>query len=62
MKKMFDVQRDNDVLVRADHDKEAAPLKKHTAEESLSADPQLAVGLLVVKSKLIQDSSEIQKL
>jgi carboxyl-terminal processing protease len=62
IKKMFDVQRDNDVLVRADHDKEVSPLKKHTAEESLSADPQLAVGLLVVKSKLIQGSSEIQKL
>jgi carboxyl-terminal processing protease len=59
IKKMFDVQRDNNVLVRADHDKEAAPLKKHTVEESLSADPQLAVGVLVVKSKLIQDSSEI---
>jgi carboxyl-terminal processing protease len=59
MKKMFDVQRDNDVLVRAGHDKEAAPLKKHTVEESLSADPQLAIGLLVVKSKLIQSGSEI---
>ncbi|MFZ0033548.1 MAG: S41 family peptidase [Sedimentisphaerales bacterium] len=61
-KKMFDVQRDNDVLVKADHNKEASPLKKHTAEESLSADPQLAVGLLVVRSKLIQAGSEIQKL
>ncbi len=60
IKKMFDVQRDNNVLVKADHDKKAAPLKKHTIEESLSADPQLAVGLLVVKSKLIQ--SEIQEL
>jgi carboxyl-terminal processing protease len=55
IKKMFDVQRDNDVLVRADHDREASPLKKHTAEETLSADPQLAVGLLVVRSKLVQD-------
>lgn len=61
IKKMFDVQRDNSVLVRAGHDSEAAPLKKHTVEESLSADPQLAVGLLIIKSKLIQDSSEIQK-
>jgi carboxyl-terminal processing protease len=59
MKKMFDVQRDNDVLVRAGHDKEAAPLKKHTSEEVLSADPQLAVGVLVVRSKLIQAGSEI---
>jgi hypothetical protein len=47
------------VLVRAGHDKEAVPLKKHTAEESLSADPQLAVGVLVVRSKLIQAGSEI---
>jgi carboxyl-terminal processing protease len=62
IKKMFDVHRDNDVLVGADHDKEALPLRKHTIEESLSADPQLAVGLLVVKSKLIQNDSEIQKL
>ncbi|MDD5064738.1 MAG: S41 family peptidase [Phycisphaerae bacterium] len=61
IKKMFDVQRDNDVLVRADRDKEAAPLKKHTVEESLAADPQLTVGLLVVRSKLIEESSEIRK-
>ena len=59
IKKMFDVQRDNDVLVKADHDKEAAPLKKHTVEESLSSDPQLAIGLFVVRSKLIQTGSEI---
>lgn len=59
IRRMFDVQRDNDVLVKADHDKEAAPLKKHTAEESLSADPQLAVGLLVVRSKLIQAGCDL---
>lgn len=61
VKKMFDVQRDNSVLVRAGHDNEAAPVKKHPIEESLSADPQLAVGLLVIKDKLIQAGSEIQK-
>jgi carboxyl-terminal processing protease len=59
LRNMFDVQRDNDVLVRAGHDNEAMPLKKHTAEESLSADAQLAVGVLVIRSKLIQTSSEI---
>ena len=52
-RKMNEVQRDNDVLVKADHDNGAAPLKKHTVEETLAADPQLAVGILVVKSKLI---------
>ncbi len=52
--KMGDVQRDNYVLVKATHDNNIAPLKKHTVEETLSADPQLAVGVLIVKSKLIQ--------
>ena len=55
--KMGEVQRDNDVLVKATHNNDIAPLKKHTVEETLSADPQLAVGILVVKSKLIQAES-----
>ena len=54
LRKMIDIQRDNDVLVKADHDKGGAALKKHTVEETLAADPQLAVGVLAVKSKLIQ--------
>ncbi|MBN1392712.1 MAG: S41 family peptidase [Sedimentisphaerales bacterium] len=59
MKKMFDLQRDNDVLVGAGHDRDAAPLKKHMADESLSADPQLAIGVLIIKNKLIETGSEI---
>ncbi|MDD5326222.1 MAG: S41 family peptidase [Phycisphaerae bacterium] len=58
LKKMFDVQRDNDVLAKAGHNEEAAPLNKHIAAESLSADPQLAIGVLVIKSKMIQAHSE----
>ena len=57
LRKMIDIQRDNDVLVRADHDNSGTALKRHTAEETLAADPQLAVGILVVKSKLIQAST-----
>jgi len=53
-KKMSEVQKNNDVLVKASHDKEAAPLKKHSIEETLAADPQLAVAVLVVKCKLIE--------
>jgi carboxyl-terminal processing protease len=54
-RKMYNVQWDNLVLARADHnDNGAAPLKKHTIEETLESDPQLAVGLLVIKSQLIQ--------
>jgi carboxyl-terminal processing protease len=54
LNKMIDVQRDNDVLVQADHHTGSGQLKRHTLEETLTSDPQLAVGLLVAESKLIQ--------
>jgi carboxyl-terminal processing protease len=53
-KEMIDMQRDNDVLVQAGRNGAGPELKKHTIEETLNADPQLAVALLVAKSKLIQ--------
>ena len=58
---MSKVQRDNNVLVRADHDKESAPLKKHTAEETIAADAQLAIGILVAKTKLTEQESKTVK-
>ncbi len=54
LKEMIDVQRANDVLVKADHDGANDVVKKHTLEETLAVDRQLAVGLLVIRSKLIQ--------
>ena len=57
IRKMSQVQRDNSVLVQAGRDKSSAALKKHTVEETIAADPQLAVGVLVIKSKLIQADS-----
>jgi carboxyl-terminal processing protease len=54
LKRMLDVQRNNQVLVKADHDNSARPVKRHTLEESLEADPQMAVALLALKSKLIE--------
>jgi len=54
VRKLFDVQRSNDVLVRADHDDADKSVKKVTIEETLASDPQLAVGLLIVRSKLLQ--------
>jgi carboxyl-terminal processing protease len=57
IRKMSQMQRDNSVLVQAGRDKSSAAVKKHTAEETLAADPQLAVGVLVIKSKLIQADS-----
>jgi len=54
LKKMLTIQRDNDVLVQADRDEDRASPKKHTLEETLASDPQLAVGVLIIKTKLIQ--------
>ena len=54
IKKMIEMQRDNDVLVQANHNNANHKQNKHTIEETLEADPQLAVGLLVIRSKLIQ--------
>lgn len=53
-RKMSQMQWDNLVLAKADHDNGAAPLKKYTIEETIESDPQLAVGLLVIRSKLIE--------
>lgn len=54
LRKMFEVQRDNDVLVKADHDNGSEPLKRHTVEETVETDAQLAVAILVLRSKLIE--------
>jgi carboxyl-terminal processing protease len=53
-KKMIEVRRDNDVLVQANHNIANHKPKKHTVEETLAADPQLATGLWIIRSKLIQ--------
>jgi len=58
LRKMIDVQRDNDVLVKADHDPCVPGLKKHTIEETLATNPQLAIGVLVLKAKLIQEEAK----
>jgi carboxyl-terminal processing protease len=54
LKKMLEVQRDNDVLVQARRDAARTAPNKHKAQETLQADPQLAVGVLVAKTKLIE--------
>jgi len=57
LRKMIEVQRDNDVLVKGGHNNGAIVVKRHGIEETLEADPQLAVGLLVVRAKLIEAMS-----
>lgn len=54
LKKLLEVQRHNDVLVKAEHEDTNENFKKHTIEETLAVDAQLAVGLLAIRSQLIQ--------
>jgi carboxyl-terminal processing protease len=60
LRKMLKLQRDNDVLVRADHKENDNGKTKHTLEETLSTDPQLAIGLLMIKTQRIQENSLVQ--
>ena len=61
MKQMLDVQRDNDVLVQARREEGKTAVKKRTLDETLKADPQLAVGLLVAKAKLVDGGAVAAK-
>lgn len=53
-RKMLDIQRDNDVLAAANHDDTKAKLTRHSLEEILQADRQLAVAILIARAKLIE--------
>jgi hypothetical protein len=59
LKKMIDIQRDNDVLAAANHNENKSKLTRHDLDKSLQADCQLAVAVLVAKAKLIE--SEVQQ-
>jgi carboxyl-terminal processing protease len=53
LKQLIDVRRDNDMLVKSNH-KTSEVNKKHALQETLDSDPQMAVGLLIVKTELIE--------
>jgi len=56
-KKMLDVRKDNETLYSAGRDpNQPDTKKKHTVKETIESDPQLAVGLLEVRTKLIEQS------
>jgi len=61
IRRMFDIQRDNDVLARAGHDSAASPLKKHTLGQTIEVDPQLETAILVIKSKMIKEQAQAAK-
>lgn len=60
LKKMLDVRRENDVLVKSNHKKNGTD-KKHSIEETLESDPQLAVADLVIKAKLLEQENASSK-
>jgi carboxyl-terminal processing protease len=53
-KKMLDVQKENCILAQVDPNNIDQEWKKYTIEETLASDPQLAVGLLIIRTKLIE--------
>ena len=60
MRTLAEVQRDNDVLTKADHDLDSQPVERHSLTETLESDPQLAIGLLVVKSKILYEGGKLK--
>ena len=54
VKNMLSTRRDNDVLVKSGHNNGKTPLKRHTIDDVLNSDPQLAVGVLVAEVKIIE--------
>jgi hypothetical protein len=69
IRKMFDIQRDNEILFKAGHSDETGKLpstslrasKRHTLEETVETDAQLATAILVVKSKLVRQEAREAK-
>jgi carboxyl-terminal processing protease len=59
LREMVDVQRDNEILVKADHDNKQ-PVERHSLAKTLEADKQLAVGVLVLQSKMIQAGGTVK--
>jgi len=53
---MLDVQRDNEVLVRAGRRPESLSVKRYDLEHTLAADPQMAVAVLVARAELVEKS------
>ncbi len=58
--KMLKIQGANEVLAKADHDDSSNPIKRYSARETIESDPQIAIGLLVLKSKIIHLGGNIE--
>lgn len=59
LRTMLDLQRDNDVLFRADHDEDGDIPVRHSLEVTLQSDPQLATALMVAQAQLLAQGKEV---
>ncbi|WP_161491697.1 S41 family peptidase [Sedimentisphaera salicampi] len=57
----FDVQQGNDILVQDGHvfSEDEDRKKKHSAEETVNSDPQLEMGLIVLKAKMLAEGMDV---
>ena len=53
-KQAMDIQRANTTLASTERADDQAPVKRYSNQQTIDADPQLAVGLLVLKSKMLE--------
>lgn len=61
VKKQRETQWSNDVLAKVGHhDKDGKPVKRFTAEETIAADPQMRVAIMVAQSKIIQAGGAVE--
>ncbi len=58
--KMLKTQNANEILAKADHDEVLNPVKRFSLQETIDSDPQLAVSLLILKSKIVQSGKDIR--
>lgn len=54
VKDMMDVRRDNDVLVKENHDNGSDPVEKHSVKKILETDPQMSIAKLIVETKIYE--------
>ncbi len=59
-KQMREVQNENETLARADHDYELTPINRHSNDQTIKSDPQLAVALVVLKGKMLMAGEPVK--
>jgi len=58
VREMADVQKTNELVVIIGQENALSSLNRYSSRETINADPQLAIGLLVLKSKIIHSGNQ----